>query len=71
MLQRPLTDAANHCFEFHKRRQLFVGIHDELFDPIGGVTAVLLFAGCAHNKRCLHSRYEFVNYCSLLPATSC
>ncbi len=32
MPQRPLTDAANHCFECHKRRQLFVGIHDELFD---------------------------------------
>src|SRR5437762_7668478 len=29
---------------------------------IKGVTAVLLFAGCAHNKRCLHCRYEFANY---------
>jgi len=34
------------------------------------VTAVLLFAGCALNRRCLHCRYEFVNYCSAVPATS-
>jgi hypothetical protein len=39
-------------------------------DPMERVTAVLLFAGCAPNRRCLNYQYEFVNYCSTVPATS-
>ena len=39
-------------------------------DLIGRVTAVLLFKGCAPNGPCLDYRYEFVNYCSTVPATS-
>jgi hypothetical protein len=34
------------------------------------VTAVLLFARCAPNRRCLHYRYEFVDYCSPVSAAS-
>jgi hypothetical protein len=60
----------NPRFEFHKGRQLFIGIHNELFDPMERVTGVLLFAGCAPNRRCLPCRYEFVNYCSSVPATN-
>ena len=45
--QYKTVTSANHRFQFEKRCQLFVGIHNELFDPMGRVTAVLLLAGCA------------------------
>jgi hypothetical protein len=29
MPQRPLSDGANHCFEFHERGHLFIRTHNE------------------------------------------
>jgi hypothetical protein len=69
-LSNQFAVSPNHRVEFHEHGQLFVGIHNELFGPMERVTAVLLFAGCAPNRRCLHYRYEFVDYCSPVPAMS-
>src|SRR6516162_8368286 len=43
---------------------------NEFADPMERVTAVLLFACCAPNRRRLDYQYEFVNYCSPVPVTS-
>jgi len=39
--------------------------------PDGKSDNSVTFCGLRTDKRCLHCRYEFVNYCSPVPATSC
>ena len=48
----------------------FLSAYKRVVDPMERVTTVLLFAGCAPNRRCLDYQYEFVYYCSTVSATS-